>query len=81
MNGRPRSLLPSGADAVAECVPVYESLPGWQESTVGVKTLEALPTAARAYLARIEALTGVPIAMVSTGPDRDETILVHHPFH
>jgi len=81
VKGRPVPLLPSGADAVAECVPVYESLPGWRESTVGVKTLEALPTAARAYLARIEALTGVPIAMVSTGPDRDETILVHHPFH
>jgi adenylosuccinate synthase len=74
-------LLPSGADAVAECEPVYESLPGWRESTVGAKSLDALPAAARAYLARIEALTGVPIAMVSTGPDRDETILVHHPFH
>ena len=44
-------------------------------------TIDALPANARAYLARIETLTGVPIAMVSTGPDRDETILLHHPFH
>jgi adenylosuccinate synthase len=79
--GKPLTLLPPGADAVAECVPVYESLPGWQESTVGMKSLDALPAAARAYLARIEALTGVPIAMVSTGPERDETIIVRHPFH
>ena len=71
MHGQPLALLPSGADAVAECVPVYETLPGWQESTVGVKSFDALPANARAYLRRIEALTGVPIAMVSTGPDRD----------
>jgi adenylosuccinate synthase len=80
-NGRAVALLPSGADAVAECVPVYESLPGWSESTVGVKSIDGLPANARAYLARIEALTGAPIAMVSTGPDREETILLHHPFH
>jgi len=55
-------------------------MPGWSESTVGVKTFDALPANARAYLARIESLTGVPIAMVSTGPDRAETILLHHPF-
>ena len=73
-------LIPTGADAVARCRPVYETLPGWSESTVGARSFAALPEAARAYLARIEALTGVPIAMVSTGPDRDETILVRHPF-
>ena len=70
-----------GADAVAECVPVYESLPGWSESTVGARTIDDLPRNARDYLERIAQLTGVPIAMVSTGPDRDETILLHHPFH
>jgi adenylosuccinate synthase len=59
---------------------VYETLPGWNESSVGARTFDELPAAARTYLRRIEALTGVPIAMVSTGPDRDETILVHHPF-
>ncbi len=80
-NGAPLDLLPSGADAVAECKPVYESMPGWKDSTVGIKSFDALPANARAYLRRIEALTGVPIAMVSTGPDRAETILLHHPFH
>jgi len=80
VRGDPVALLPSGADAVAECVPVYESLPGWSESTVGVRTIEALPANARKYLERIEALTRAPIAMVSTGPDRDDTILKRHPF-
>ena len=79
--GSRAELLPSGADAVAECRPVYEELPGWSESTFGVKSFAALPANARTYLKRIEALTGVPIAMVSTGAERDETILVHHPFH
>jgi adenylosuccinate synthase len=81
VNGKPVHLIPTGADAVAQCVPVYERFPGWKESTVGIKTFDALPANARAYLKRIEALTGVPIAMVSTGPERNETILVHHPFH
>ncbi len=74
-------LLPSGAEAVAECKPVYEEVPGWDESTFGVKRFDDLPPNARAYLRRIEQLAGVPIAMVSTGPERDETILMHHPFH
>jgi adenylosuccinate synthase len=73
-------LIPTGAEEVARCEPVYETLPGWSESTVGAKSFAALPEAARRYLARIEALTGVPIGMVSTGPDRDETIRVRHPF-
>jgi adenylosuccinate synthase len=60
---------------------VYESLPGWSENTVGVKKIDGLPRNARAYLERIEQLTAAPIAMVSTGPDRDETILLRHPFH
>ena len=79
-DGQPLARIPTGAEAVAGCVPVYETLPGWQESTVGVQSFDALPANARAYLRRIESLSGVPIAMVSTGPDRDETILVHHPF-
>ena len=81
IDGETSDLIPTGADAVARCVPVYETLSGWSESTVGATSFAALPAAARAYLQRIEALTGVPIAMVSTGADRDETILVHHPFH
>src|SRR6185295_5224809 len=78
MDGKVLDLIPTGAEAVARCTPVYETLPGWSESTVGAKSFGALPANARAYLQRIEALTGVPIAMVSTGPDRDETILVYH---
>jgi adenylosuccinate synthase len=77
---RTLDLIPTGADEVARCQPVYETLPGWNESTVGARSFQALPEAARAYLSRIEQLTRVPIAMVSTGADRDETILVHHPF-
>lgn len=80
VHGSPVALLPTGAEAVAECEPVYEELPGWNESTFGVDSFDALPANARAYLRRIEHLTGVPIAMVSTGAERDETILLHHPF-
>jgi adenylosuccinate synthase len=81
IDGKPAELVPTGADAVARCVPVYETLPGWSGSTVGAKTFDVLPANARAYLDRVETLAGVPIAMVSTGPDRAETILRHHPFH
>ena len=60
--------------------PVYETLPGWRDSTVGLKSLDALPETARAYIARIEELVGAPIDIISTGPDREETILLRHPF-
>jgi adenylosuccinate synthase len=79
--GRRIERMPTGAEAVARCVPVYETLPGWRDSTVGATRFDALPANARSYLRRIEALAGVPIAIVSTGPDRSQTILVHHPFH
>src|SRR5207248_3166736 len=75
VDGARVDLIPTGADAVARCEPIYESMPGWPLSTVGVKTYDQLPASARAYLERIEALTNVPIAMISTGPDREETIL------
>jgi adenylosuccinate synthase len=61
-------------------VPVYEELPGWQESTVGVKTYKGLPKPARAYLQRIEELCSVPVDLISTGPDREETIVMRHPY-
>jgi adenylosuccinate synthase len=80
LDGTRIDLIPTGADAVARCTPIYETMPGWNESTVGARTFDELPAAARAYLRRLEGLTGVPIAIVSTGPDRGETILVHHPF-
>ncbi len=78
--GEERPVPPVGADAIAECEAVYEDLPGWQESTVGVRDYDALPENARRYLARIEELVEVPIDIVSTGPDRAETIVLSHPF-
>ncbi|MGH8260065.1 MAG: adenylosuccinate synthetase, partial [Steroidobacteraceae bacterium] len=71
---------PLFVDAYAEVVPVYEELPGWKQSTVGITELAALPTNARRYLERIEALAGVPIEMISTGPDREQTIVLRQPF-
>jgi adenylosuccinate synthase len=64
----------------SECEPVYETLPGWPQSTVGITEFGKLPENARKYLARIEQLAGVPIDIVSTGPDRAETIVLRHPF-
>ena len=64
-----RSLL-VGADALSICAPIYEELPGWQESTEGVQRFEDLPGNAQAYLRRLEVLVGAPIAIISTGPDR-----------
>lgn len=72
--------VPYDAEGWAEVVPVYETMPGWQESTVGVKEINALPQAARNYIRRIEELTGCPIDIISTGPDRVETIVLRHPF-
>lgn len=60
--------------------PVYESLPGWTESTLGAKSVDDLPANAVAYLKRIEEVTGAPIDIISTGPDRVETIIKRHPF-
>ncbi len=72
--------LPVVADRFAECKPVYEELPGWKDSTVGLTKLKDLPVNARNYLARIEELAGVPIDIISTGPDREQTIIERHPF-
>ena len=60
--------------------PVYETLPGWSDSTVGLKSLDALPANARTYISRLEELIGAPVDIISTGPDREETILLRHPF-
>lgn len=80
LDGRVVDMLPIGADDVARCEPMYETVPGWQETTFGAKTWEALPKNAQHYLKRLEAVCGVPIAIVSTGPERDETIVLQHPF-
>jgi len=78
--GERHELPPSGADALAQCRPVYEELPGWRDSTIGIRTREELPANARAYLARIEELAQARIDMISTGAERDETIVLRHPF-
>ena len=80
IDGQFTELLPFGAAAVAKAEPVMEEMPGWSDSTVGVTQFEDLPENARRYLLRISELCEVPIDMVSTGPDRDETILLRHPF-
>lgn len=72
--------LPVVVDGFAECKPVYEQWPGWQESTVGITSNDDLPQKARDYLARIEELAGVPVDIISTGPDREQTIIKSHPF-
>lgn len=79
-DGSTTDILPFGADAVANCTPIYETMDGWTETTFGVKSYDALPTNAKKYLKRIEEVCGAPIAIISTGPDREETILVQHPF-
>jgi len=80
INGEPIAGLPVFVDRFADCQPVYEEWPGWQASTVGLTRYEDLPGKARDYLARIEELAGVPAAIISTGPDRAQTIIRQHPF-
>jgi adenylosuccinate synthase len=80
IEGQVSEILPVGAEELERCEPVYEDLAGWKESTVGIKSYDRLPKAARDYLARIEKLAGVPIDLISTGPERDETIVLRHPF-
>jgi adenylosuccinate synthase len=80
INGQYSDILPVGAESLTGCEPVYEDMPGWTGSTVGVKRYEDLPLQARNYLQRIAQICEVPVDMVSTGPDRDETIVLRHPF-
>ena len=79
-NGSVLEVSPMAAEAFEEATPVYETMPGWSENTFGAKTIEELPQAALNYVKRIEELTGVPIDIISTGPDRNETIIKVHPF-
>jgi adenylosuccinate synthase len=80
IDGQVSEILPVGAEELERCHPVYEELPGWMASTVGIRAFDKLPAAARAYLERIEKLAGVPVDLISTGPDRDETIVRRHPY-
>ncbi|MGB5346357.1 MAG: adenylosuccinate synthase [Woeseia sp.] len=80
INGEPVTGVPLILDRLAECEPVYEDMPGWSDSTVGVTRYEDLPKNARDYLERIEAIAGIPLDIISTGPDREQTIIKRDPF-
>jgi adenylosuccinate synthase len=80
VDGKVIDILPYGAESIAACTPIYESHPGWSESTLGIQSFDKLPKNAQTYLRRLEELVGTRVALVSTGPDRNETIVLHHPF-
>ncbi len=80
LDGQRLETPPAGAEAIARCQPIYETLPGWQAPTAGARSLDVLPAAARAYLDYLEARLGVPLALISTGAERDDTIIAVHPF-
>ena len=80
LNGERVDILPLDADEIASCKPIYETFLGWEGTTFGLTSWDALPANARAYLERVQAFIGAPIDMVSTGPDRDHTILLRHPY-
>jgi adenylosuccinate synthase len=79
-DGSKSDILPVGADDLGSCEPIYEEMPGWSENTAGIKEFAQLPKAARNYLKRLEEVCATPIDMISTGPDREDTILLRHPF-
>ena len=79
-DGNIKDVPPMAADGYDLVTPVYEEMPGWSETTFGVTDYEKLPQAAKNYIARLEALTGVPVDIISTGPDRNETIVMRHPY-
>lgn len=80
LDGVRRDVLPLDADEIERCEPIYEDFPGWTQSTKGLTTWDQLPAQARSYLQRVGELIGAPIDMVSTGPDREHTIVLRHPF-
>ena len=80
IDGKRLDVLPYGAHKVAEAQPIIEMMPGWSESTAGIKRYEDLPENARKLVARIGELCDVPVAMISTGPERSETIMLDNPF-
>ena len=80
IDDKPIAGVPVLVDRFSACRPIYEEWPGWQKSTVGATDFAELPQKARDYLARIEELAGVPVDIISTGPDREQTIIKSHPF-
>ena len=80
LDGQRLDYLPTAADAQARVTPIYETLPGWHETTAGARSWADLPAAAIKYVRRIEELIQCPVALLSTSPERDDTILVTDPF-
>lgn len=80
LNGKVIDTMPIETDLVAKCEPIYEEMPGWSESTASIKTFSKLPENAQKYLLHVEKLAGVPIDIISTGPDRVDTIVLRHPY-
>lgn len=80
LNGKELSVPPVDADDFAACKPIYETISGWSENTFGITDYDALPKNAKAYLDRLEKLVGVPIEIISTGPDREQTIVLRDLF-
>jgi len=80
LDGEDIDIPPVGAERFSRCEPVYIEMPGWSDSTVEAKSFEELPQNAQNYLKKIEEICGVPIDIISTGPDRDETMILRHPF-
>lgn len=80
LNGKEISVPPIGAENYEQCEPVFESMPGWKGKTEGRKTMEGFPAEALAYVKRLEELVEVPIDIISTGPERTETIVLNNPF-
>ena len=80
LDGREIDHLPGSQAAQARVEPVYETIEGWQETTGGARSWVDLPAAAIKYVRRIEELIGAPVAILSTSPERDDTILVQNPF-
>ena len=80
LDGREIDYLPAGERAQARVEPIYETVEGWQDSTAGARSWAELPAQAVKYVRRIEELVGCPVALLSTSPDREDTILMHNPF-
>ncbi len=79
-NGKMLDYFPSNESDQAACTPIYEEMPGWSETTYGARSWAELPANAVKYIRRVEELTGLPVSILSTSPERDDTILVHDPF-
>ena len=80
LNGAITETAPLGADQYQQCEAIIEEMPGWTQNTAGITDYNELPDNAKAYIKRLEDLVGVKVTIISTGPDRDETIILEHPF-